>query len=290
MYEKRGNAVAVYIDILIFLNTVITYLILLATEKLSRLRSRIYRLIISSLIGGFLSLYILLPQQSVLIEFTVKSVFGAVIILTAFKVASFKIFLRALITFLFTSFLYAGSMFALWYIIKPENLLINNGIVYFSVSPIVLLTSSAVCYLILRFLQVVLKPSDKYARKKEIFFSFKDKTVSCVCLVDTGCSICDSFGNSKIAIISRRVADELFGEKNATAAISMFPPEDFVGRFRIVPYKTLSENGIMPAIAVDYALVGGRKLSRVLVCISKNQFDNDFEGIVSPGFIDEGDN
>lgn len=280
----------VYVDILIFLNIVITYLILLATEKISRVRSRVFRLIVSSLIGGFSSLYILLPQQNFLIEFIVKLVFGAVITLTAFKTSSAKVFFRTLLSFLFVSFLYAGSMFALWYVIKPENLLINNGVVYFSLSPIVLIASTTVCYLVLRLLQTVLKPSDKYARKEEIVFSFDNKSVSCLCMVDTGCSVCDNFGNYRVAIVGRGVANELFGEANVASAVSMTPNEEIASRFRVIPYKTLSDGGIMPAIMADFALAERKKIPCVLVCISDNRFNGDFEGIISPAFIDEGDN
>ena len=278
----------VYVDILVCLNTVITYLILLATEKISRVKSKNVRILSASLIGGISSLYIFLPQQYWAVELIVKLAFSAAITVTAFKIACLRVFLRTLIVFYAVSFMYAGSMVGIWYAFKPDSMVINNGVVYFSISPIVLIFSTAVCYLLLRLVQTVFKTQDKYSINKRVYFINGNKKVACNCMVDTGCSVGDSVGGCRVAIIEREAACDIFSREEIASAIAMSPAETIKNVFRVIPYKTLTSSGVLPALKVDGAVVDGKDINKVLVCIQDVTFDGDFTGIISPAFYGDG--
>ena len=85
------------------------------------------------------------------------------------------------------------------------------------------------------------------------------------------------------------VANALFGEKTTREAALLAPTGEMAKKFRIIPYDTLNGEGVLPALMVDAAKIGKLKKEKVLVCINKTNFSDDFEGIVSPQFFDEGD-
>ena len=180
-------------------------------------------------------------------------------------------------------------MLGVWYAIKPENLIINNGVVYFSVSPVLLIVSSGLCYVLIRVIQTILKPSDKYSRRVSVLFINGLHKVSCNCIVDTGCSVGDAFGDFRVAIVGFNVAKELFGEKETLSLIKLAPDDNISKKFRLIPYNTLNSSGVLPAVRVEGAFVFGKELKNVLVCVSDKNFCDDFEGIISPLFFDEGD-
>lgn len=51
------------------------------------------------------------------------------------------------------SFLFAGSMFLLWKTAAPKNLIINNGVVYFQISPLLLIGTTVASYVLVRLFQ-----------------------------------------------------------------------------------------------------------------------------------------
>ncbi len=275
----------VYIDVLVCLNIVITYLILLAAKTFSHSKSSVLRLILASVVGGLFSLYIFLPKQHFLVELVVKIIFGAVITVVAFKGAKLKAFLRAFISFIAVSFLYAGSMIGLWYALKPKGMVINNGVVYFSVSPIVLILSTVLCYFVLIFAHRLLKREDTYTPIKTVKLIFKDKTVFCRCIVDTGNTLCDSVSGYKVAIVSEQTAKSLFDDDSVSELLRLEASGELSKRFRLLPYKTLQGSSVMPAVCIDMAEVDNKKIKKAMVAITSTAFDGDYSGIISPEFI-----
>ena len=119
----------IYIDILVCLNVIVNYFLLLASGKfLSRPYKR-WRILLGAFLGGLYSLYILLPQLAQWFTILVELAMAATITLTAF---GRKGILKTCSCFFAMSFLFAGSMFLLWKTAAPKNLIINNGVVYFS--------------------------------------------------------------------------------------------------------------------------------------------------------------
>lgn len=80
----------------------------------------------------------------------VELAMAATITLTAF---GRKGILKTCSCFLSMSFLFAGSMFLLWKTAAPKNLIINNGVVYFQISPLLLIGTTVASYVLVRLFQ-----------------------------------------------------------------------------------------------------------------------------------------
>ncbi len=273
----------VYVDILICLNTVITYFILLAVKAINRNIIKIIRLVLASLIGGFSSLYILLPQQSAFIEILIKLVLSGIIVSIAFGTESIKKVLRSIFLFFAISFVYAGFMLGFWYIFKPNGMVINNGVIYFQISPVILIFSTVVCYLLIIFLKKFLNKKDEHAEKKKVKILYSGKEYFADCMVDSGNSVKDPVGICKILIIDKQFAFKIFGNET-TERVLKLQMDGLNSIFRVIPYKTVSESSIMPAIKIDKAIVDNKEISDVLIGIVNTSFDGDFNGIISNEF------
>ena len=140
----------IYIDILVCLNVIVNYFLLLASGKfLSRPYKR-WRILLGAFLGGLYSLYILLPQLAQWFTILVELAMAATITLTAF---GRKGILKTCSCFFAMSFLFAGSMFLLWKTAAPKNLIINNGVVYFQISPLLLIGTTVASYVLVRLFQ-----------------------------------------------------------------------------------------------------------------------------------------
>ena len=275
----------VYADVLIVLNTLITYFVLLASRVFSRASAKTYRLVLASIFGGISSLYIFLPTQHYLLEFLAKLIFSVVITAVAFGFFGIKKFLQCFFAVFAVSFIFAGFMMGFWSVIRPNGMVINNGVVYFSISPIVLIVSTVVCYFLVMLIKHVMRRKDTEARHKMITVQYAGDLFAFDCIVDTGNTISDPFENSKVIILCKGAATELFGK---TIVDNMLRLEINCGHYkklRLLPYKTISGNGLMPALHVDKVITADGTLTDVLVGVLREDF-SDFEGIISPSFFD----
>lgn len=145
-----GIKQTVYLDILLCLNLFINYFILLAASKFTKLSPKRRRIVLGAAFGALCSLIILLPPLHSVLNFGIKMLVAAGTVFLTFGRQPFKVFLKNFAAFLLISFCFGGAMIALWFAFTPKGMVINNGAVYFNLSPLVLIVSTLICYLVLR--------------------------------------------------------------------------------------------------------------------------------------------
>ena len=273
----------VYVDVLIFLNAFVNYFILLLTSKLCFRTPSGWRQIGAAFVGALFSLYIFLPNQATVTELVVRLASSAVIIMICYGFQNLKAFFRLLFTFYAASFLYAGLMMAFWYMAHPNGMVINNGIVYFDLSPVILICATVCCYLIIVLFRKLTGREATMASRCKIHIVCNGKQADATALLDSGNSMQDLFSGAGIVVVDRKVGETLFGEVSVDE-----PPTDpqLLRRFRLVPYKTVGGEGLLPSFRSDCVEVHCKhkttRLDKAVVAVSNSSLGDDYDAIVNP--------
>ncbi len=280
--------IVVYADILICLNTVVNYLILSVTEKFCNIQAKNFRLILGAFVGAIFSLYIFLPQSIFVVECLVRLTFSSLIVVVSFGCKKIISLFKQILVFYCVTFIYGGIMFALWYILKPHGMVINNGIVYLNISPLILIVLSVFAYVVITMFSKIYKTSAQLVTQKiDIMYNHKNITVTA--MVDSGNFLKDTVTNSEIIIVQKDIGEYLFGEIDIVD--NAYACGDYIKmkNFRVIPYKTVSGNGIMPAFKCDRVAIrkkdGPIFKSNVLIGVIEQKFSDDYSAIISPSFI-----
>ena len=142
----------IYADILIVLNLIVNYFLLLFTSKILHKNPKIVRVFSGAFLGAISSLYIFLPQVSVFAELSFKIALCSVISLIVFGVKSVKQYIKSTGMLFVVTCGYAGIMITVWRFFRPLGMTINNSIVYFNISPIVLVVITVCAYILFSIL------------------------------------------------------------------------------------------------------------------------------------------
>lgn len=273
----------VYIDVLIFVNMFVNFFILRLAAVLCREKPRAWRLLLAAFVGAMFSLYILLPMGDVLTQTAVKLVTGAVVVLLGFPFAGFKPFLRRIAVFFAASLLYAGFMLAIWYVLKPNGMAVNNGVVYFNVSPLLLIAVTLGTYAVLMLLRRAAERRLPQVHACRLWITVKGKTVLANAMVDTGNSLTDYNDNAPVIILSSRAAGKLLGfvptVENTEAAAAL-------PGFRLIPFSTVGGSGMLAAFkaeSVQAELAQQRyTLSNATVAVSPQSLGGEYSAVIGP--------
>ncbi len=279
----------VYADILIFLNTLINFLLLCLTGRLYNQKLHIFRIVVAALIGGLFSLYLLIPQDVAIIELLVRAVSGAVMVLIAFGVKNAIKTLKLWVIMFAVSFIFAGFMMAVWCIFKPEWLLINNGTVYFDISPLSLIILSVCAYSVVAVVAIIFRRRQSKELTCEITISCDNRFVTTTALLDTGHNLRDNVFGSPVIIIDSKTGDDLFG--HITVNMPLYAGGSSDKRFRVIPYSTIGSGGLMPAFRCEYAeaILNGKtyKVRDPVVAVTENKISDICSAIVNPNIFSE---
>lgn len=265
----------IYVDVLIGVNIFINYFLLLAVAKFLLLPVKRARLIAAALLGAIYSLEILIPSIHPVLSVLVKLLMSASIVWAAFGFGGLKPFLKRTAAFYIINFAFAGFMLVLWYFLSPQGLVIKNSVVYFNISPILLIVLTVICYLLITFLNRVTgrqMPKELFCR---ITVTRGEKSCVCTAKVDTGNSLKEPFSNSPVAVVYEPAVTEII------------PPEESAN-FRLVPFATVSGGGLLKAFRPDKltVLYGKRAIEtqNVYIALSKTKL-GEFDALLNPDLL-----
>lgn len=254
----------VYLDIILIENLCMNYIILFATGYIMKLKIKHLRIILSSLIGGIyaiISYMDIIPVYSTLIA---KVILSISMVYIAYYPKNIKLCLKELLLFYLVSFVFGGCAFALLYIIKPQNILMKNG-VYIGTYPIKVAIIGALVGFILTYLAFRLIKGK--ITKKSVFYEvtifFKDKTVEVTAMLDTGNLLKDPISQMPVVLVQKNKLCEIIPKNILDNIENMLGGGDnlqitekerneYFSKFKIIPFKSIGkQNGMLVGFKAD---------------------------------------
>lgn len=284
----------IYIDVLLCVNLLINYVILILEAKLLNLRIKRKRLILSALMGSFYSIFIFFDQINLLLSLFIKLLMSITIILIAYGFINTRSFVKSIVTFYFINFIFGGIIFCIWYFISPKGIFIKNGIVYFDISPILLILSTVVIYFSIKIYQYFLGESDLHDSVCDLEILNKGRIVKLFAKVDTGNSLKEPFSNKPVIVAEYESLKDILPPEVKNYIQDNV--EDWTAKgkktslLRVIPYSTVSGEGLLPAFIPEKVTIRYKNktyIKETFLAISKrNLFLGDYKALVPPDLID----
>lgn len=271
----------IYIDVLVALNLFVNYFILLAVSKFLKNTVKKRRIILGALFGAICSLMILLPPLPFAVNMISKLLVALLSVLITFGAKNLLIFVKTTAAFFLISFCYCGAMICFWLIFTPKSMIIKNEVVYYNVSPLVLIISTLVCYFVLR---IINRLSGREEPKKlicKININNNGESAEFYGKVDTGNSLEEPFCGAPVIVANKKAL------KNTIPAIDKV----CAGKcgFRIIPYNSVGGSGTLKAFLPTYLFIDDvLQTDKIYIAVSENNsITGQFEAIINEKCIKE---
>jgi stage II sporulation protein GA (sporulation sigma-E factor processing peptidase) len=282
----------VYADVLVSINLFVSYFILLAVSRFLNIEVKRLNLILASLLGGVYSLTIFLPPMSMFFSLLIKLITPATMLLVVFGFRDIKFFLKAITTFHMINFIFLGATFLLWNFVSPPGLFMKNDVVYINISPIFLAISTFVSYIIFTLMNKVTgrKVPEKIFLKVAIGIGGKEIEIRAK--IDTGNTLREPFSSLPVMVveyghIQNIIPGEIKSFIDNSSISSKYSEGTSVNsntNCRIVPFKAISGEGILPAFKPDkFYLINSEKpiFKEVYIAVcKKGVLPREFEALV----------
>ena len=262
-----GVSTVIYVDVLIFVNIIINYLILSITKRYLHIDAKVYRLIISSVVSSLSSLLIFLKVYNEIYSFSVKLLVCVIMVFIAFKLKSFKEFYTYSVTLFIVTVIFSGFMITIYNVFKPQNMFIINDIIYFEFNPIVMIAISFIIYLIVLLITKLFSEKVKNTIV-HVKIYINEHEYYCKGKIDTGCNAVEPFSGSPIIIVEK----------------SILNTDNFEFK-RIVPYKTVNGESIMYAVKAQKVEIDKENINKEIYIGSVNSIDKDIKAIINSEII-----
>lgn len=276
----------VYLDILLLLNILVTYLLLTAAKLLSGVETRRYRMVLSVLLGGAFSFLIFL-KCSPFEEFAVKLLTGFSLTAAAFyQKKKSRLYWRVTACFFLSCFLFAGFMMVLFLLFPAQGMLYRNGVLYFNISAFALAFGTTGAYLLVRIVCRILDKRTAKTLAKTLTISHKGNTVTLRALVDTGNRARDPFTSLPVAIVSAEKLQPLISKSQHTFLSSGIPPDSEAPLFRPIPVKTVAGEQLLFSFIPQKTEIDGEEKRLALAVSAVSLSDGGYDAILPAVFAE----
>lgn len=278
----------IYLDIIFLENLCMNYIILYATAIITKTKPKIIRILIASIIGAIYAIVVVLNILEIYSNIFFKFLISIIIVYLALETKNIKNLVKNIIIFYLTSFTFGGVALALLYFVKPENILMRNG-VYVGTYPIKIAFMGGILGFII--ITVAFSVIKKKINRKTIYcdikISINERIVQTKALLDTGNFLKDPISGLPVVIVESNILKRILPYEllddmqlilNGKNVINI-ESSNILSKFRIIPFNSLGkENGILLGIKADYVIVftpEENKIENVIIGIYDGNLTKD---------------
>ncbi len=257
----------IYLDVVLLENLCMNYIILFATAYIMKLKMKQWRLILSSLLGSIYAVVSYLEILPLYSNISMKILLSILMVYIAFNTKGIKGLAKQLIIFYLTSFAFGGCAFALLYFIRPQDILMKNG-VYIGTYPIKIALLGGIVGFIITY--IAFRVVKTKIRKKDMIYSLsikiEGKEIYLKAMLDTGNLLREPITGMPVivvqkselySIITEKVLDnieKLVGGENQEIINQI--EEEYLTKFRVIPFSSIGkQNGLMLGLKADEVII-----------------------------------
>lgn len=254
----------IYIDVVLIENLIMNYIILFTTGLVMKIKTKHIRLILASLLGAIYSVVayagILKAYSSIILKF----ILSIIIVFIAYNPQNVKKLCKTLLLFYLTSFVFGGAAFALIYIVKPQNIIMKNGL-FLGTYPLktVMLGAIIAFIVIITAFSVVKNKISKKALFCEIEIKINERIVKTKAMIDTGNMLKEPITNTPVVVVESALLYEcipkeiLYSLEDIIGGDFGKVPDDikeqYISRLKLIPFSSLGkQNGMLLGIKAEY--------------------------------------
>mgnify|MGYP004558899499 FL=1 len=255
----------IYIDLIFFENIIMNSIIIYATSLIVKSKVKIIRLILSATIGAIYSIALYITNMKIYTSIFSKFVLSIVMMYVAFKPQKVKKLCKQTIIFYLTSFIFGGVALYLVYYLKPEEILIKNGMYVGEYVLKVIILGAIFACIIVKISINLIKSKIKCSYCK-ITIKLNEKEITTQAMIDTGNLVKEPITNAPVVIVESSLLEGIIPReilKNLDnilcgnlSNISQELQDIYISKLRCIPFSSLGkENGMLVGIKASEIIV-----------------------------------
>ena len=250
----------IYIDIIIVENLIMNYIILYATGLISKSKISYLRIFFASFIGAIYAITEYVSKLNIYSNMIVKIILSIIIVFIAFYPQNVKKMCKQLILFYLTTFTFGGVATYLIYVLKPQNIIIKNGMFVgtyvLKVIFIGAIIGTSILIIAFKFAKNKITKKDMICKVK---IKLNGKEITLDTMVYTGNMLREPLTGNPVVVVEKTSLYELMPKEilNNTESIlggdfekiPEYIKNEYISRLKIIPFSSLGkQNGMLLGI------------------------------------------
>lgn len=253
----------IYIDVVFLENLVMNSIILIATGIILKKKLKWIRILLASSLGAIYTIIGYISVLEIYSNLMLKIILSILIIYIAFNSQTVKQLWKDVLIFYLTSFVFGGVAFALIYVVKPQDILMKNGLFLGTYPLKTVLLAAIVAFIVIIAAFAIVKT--KFSKKDmfcDVEVELNNKKIKTRAMIDTGNLLKEPITNTPVIVLEHTLLYEcvpkeiLDNLENILGGELVKIPEkirnEYISKLKLIPFASLGkQNGMLVGIKAD---------------------------------------
>ena len=253
----------IYIDVVFLENLVMNSIILIASGIILKKKLKWIRILLASSLGAIYTIIGYISVLEIYSNLVLKVILSILIIYIAFNPQTVKQLWKDVLIFYLTSFVFGGVAFALIYVVKPQDILMKNGLFLGTYPLKTVLLAAIVAFIILIAAFAIVKT--KFSKKDmfcEVEVELNNKKIKTRAMIDTGNLLKEPITNTPVIVLEHTLLYECVPKQILDNLESILGGElvkipekirnEYISKLKLIPFASLGkQNGMLVGIKAD---------------------------------------
>lgn len=253
----------IYIDVVFLENLVMNSIILIASGIILKKKLKWIRILLASSLGAIYTIIGYISVLQIYSNLVLKVILSILIIYIAFNPQTVKQLWKDVLIFYLTSFVFGGVAFALIYVVKPQDILMKNGLFLGTYPLKTVLLAAIVAFIIIIAAFAIVKT--KFSKKDmfcDVEVELNNKKIKTRAMIDTGNLLKEPITNTPVIVLEHTLLYECVPKEILDNLESILGGElvkiseeirnEYISRLKLIPFASLGkQNGMLVGIKAD---------------------------------------
>ncbi len=253
----------IYIDVVFLENLVMNSIILIASGIILKKKLKWIRILLASSLGAIYTIIGYISVLEIYSNLILKIILSVLIIYIAFNPQTVKQLWKDVLIFYLTSFVFGGVAFALIYVVKPQDILMKNGLFLGTYPLKTVLLAAVLAFIVIIAAFAIVKT--KFSKKDmfcDVEVELNNKKIKTRAMIDTGNLLKEPITNTPVIVLEhtllyecvpKEILDNL--ESILGGELVKIPEEirkEYISKLKLIPFASLGkQNGMLVGIKAD---------------------------------------
>lgn len=253
----------IYLDVVILENLIMNSIIMYAIAIILKIDIKHFRILISSTIGAIYSVLTYISNFQIYSNLILKIILSIIMVYIAYKPKNIKILSKQILIFYLTSFLFGGVAFALIYVIKPQEILMKNGL-FLGTYPLksvflAAIIASIICILGFKIVKNKISKKDMFCK---VIITINKRQIETTAMVDTGNLLKDPITGAPVIVVEATLLENIIPQEILLNLENIIGGEfeyvteevrsEYISKLKLIPYTSLGkQNGMLLGLKSD---------------------------------------
>ena len=257
----------IYVDVVLIENLIMNYIIIFATGIILKVKLKQLRIVLGSFIGAIYTIIAYVSNLRIYSNFILKFILSIIIVYVSFNPQTQKQLWKSLLIFYLTSLVFGGAAFAIIYVVRPQEILRNNQLIFGTTSMKIILFSAIVAFIVIILAFKIVK--NKISKKDmfcDIEVKINEEIIKTKAMLDTGNLLKEPITNKPVIVIEHTLLYDCIPkqilnniEKILGGDFSDVPEQmkqEYISKLKFIPFSSLGkQNGMLIGINAKYVKI-----------------------------------